>query len=501
MGNVLIKEETMTQIADAIREKAGSSDLYKPYEMPEAILEISTYSGESIDPNKPIRFYDPYGELVYSYTMKEVEELKELPPLPEIKGLIGQEWNWTLESILEEGGEIEVGSLYITDDGSTRIYVELHEGALNPKIGFKQKVSHSVKIDWGDGSAIETSDVNGGGVVSIEHQYAVPGKYVIRLIPDEGRTLELFGYTYSSVILHKEPSSSYANLVYANTIQKVELGRGVQELGDYAFSSYRIKSVTIPKEVMKYNRAFGMCRSLEYLVMTRAVSNITTSAFDKCSSLRRVSFSETLVFLGQYSFYDCGQLQQIYLTSKTRVGNGYIFSNAKSVKKIVVNDCAGVGENEFGGCSGVEKIILVGTALWEISGSAFRSCELLKEIELPECVVRIKPYAFSHCYALQKLKIPTGVTVISSNLCYNAYTLQEITVPSRVTSIENYAFFGCKGIENYYLLPTIPPALASKNAFEVSSKTKIHVPKGSLEAYQTADVWSELATYMVEMEE
>ena len=154
MGNVLVKEETLTQIADAIREKIGSSDSYRPGEMPEAILEISTYSGESADPNKPIRFYDPYGELVYSYTASEISQLEELPPLPEIKGLIGQEWNWSLEKILEIGGEIEVGSNYITDDGSTRIYVELIEGALNPKIGFKQRVSHSVKIDWGDRKSV-----------------------------------------------------------------------------------------------------------------------------------------------------------------------------------------------------------------------------------------------------------------------------------------------------------------------------------------------------------
>ena len=94
MGNVLVKEETLTQIADAIREKSGSSDTYRPGEMPEAILEISTYSGEGADPNKPIRFYDPYGNLVYSYSVSEMEELTELPNLPEFAGLIGQEWNW-----------------------------------------------------------------------------------------------------------------------------------------------------------------------------------------------------------------------------------------------------------------------------------------------------------------------------------------------------------------------------------------------------------------------
>ena len=108
MGNVLVKEETLTQIADAIREKSGSGDSYRPGKMPEAILEISTYSGEGADPNKPVRFYNPYGDLVYSYTVQEIAEMTELPALPEYRGLIGQEWNWSLEKLQAVDGEVEV---------------------------------------------------------------------------------------------------------------------------------------------------------------------------------------------------------------------------------------------------------------------------------------------------------------------------------------------------------------------------------------------------------
>lgn len=151
MGNVLVKEETLTQIADAIREKNGNFDSYKPREMPGAILEISTYSGDGADPNKPIRFYNPYGELIYSYSVAEISEMTELPALPEYSGLVGQEWNWSLEKIQAVGGEVEIGSHYITDDGSTRIYVELIEEALNPKVGFYQTEANSVWVDWGDG--------------------------------------------------------------------------------------------------------------------------------------------------------------------------------------------------------------------------------------------------------------------------------------------------------------------------------------------------------------
>lgn len=45
MPNVLIRDSTMQNIANAIREKNGSEDTYKPSEMPQAILEISAEGG------------------------------------------------------------------------------------------------------------------------------------------------------------------------------------------------------------------------------------------------------------------------------------------------------------------------------------------------------------------------------------------------------------------------------------------------------------------------
>lgn len=57
-------------------------------------------------------------------------------------------------------------------------------------------------------------------------------------------------------------------------------------------------------------------------------------------------------------------------------------------------------------------------------------------------------------------------------------------------------------MEHYYILPETPPVLGNVNVFDKIPKTcKIHVPKGCLEVYQTAEYWSEYADHMVEMEE
>ena len=53
MSKVLINTETLTSIADAIREKTGETETYKPAEMPQAILSIE---GGEIDKDFSVRY-------------------------------------------------------------------------------------------------------------------------------------------------------------------------------------------------------------------------------------------------------------------------------------------------------------------------------------------------------------------------------------------------------------------------------------------------------------
>ena len=81
------------------------------------------------------------------------------------------------------------------------------------------------------------------------------------------------------------------------------------------------------------------------------------------------------------------------------------------------------------------------------------------------------------------------------------YSLQEIKIPSTVTKIEGYVFNKCYGLQRYYLYPTVPPTLSRSLDLAATEGIVIYVPKGSLEAYQTAEYWEYYADCMVEMED
>jgi len=502
MGNVLVKEETLTQIADAIREKSGTEGLYKPGEMPDAILDISTYSGEGADPTKPIRFYDPYGNLIYSYSIREFSELTELPSLPEIEGLTGQEWNWSRDGILAMNGEVEIGSLYITDDGETRIYVELVEGALNPRIGFKQDIANSMWIDWGDGSALEHSDVSDGEIVSIEHQYEKPGNYVICLIPEEGATFTFVGDAYSTKILHKTTDNNNGNRVYGNTIKKIELGRGITEFTGRCFNSMSLESVTVPAEVTVFNTAFQGCYALKVITFPKGVSSLPSYAMRDARQIKRILFAENGIKMLGSAFDSCHSLEHLIIPNNMPLSSSSLFSDELQLKRVILPETlTEITAEMFHGCEQLKSVTIKGE-LTKLGFSVFYNCYMLENIELPESLAGLGSGTFYNCRSLKQVKMSNAVKDIPASLFYNCYSLYEMTISENVETIGTNAFYNCSGIENYYIKPTVPPTLTNANSFSgISSTCKMHVPYGCLEAYQTAEYWSEYADYMVEMEE
>ena len=82
------------------------------------------------------------------------------------------------------GRDVNVGAMYITDDGTTRLYIHLEEGYTSPMLGMV--VNGTVTIDWGDGSEPDT--LTGSSTSTIiytsNHEYGNAGDYVITLTID-----------------------------------------------------------------------------------------------------------------------------------------------------------------------------------------------------------------------------------------------------------------------------------------------------------------------------
>lgn len=93
-------------------------------------------------------------------------------------------------------------------------------------------------------------------------------------------------------------------------------------------------------------------------------------------------------------------------------------------------------------------------------------------------------------YGLTTYTIPDNVTSIGDWAFSYCKSLESVTIPKNVASIGNEAFSDGNRL-TLYCKPTTPPKLISD--FSYTYIAKIYVPHSAVDAYKSADEWSEYA--------
>ena len=472
----------LTDVADAIRTKKGTTAKINPQDFSNEIASISTGGGSTSAPvsKSDVNFYDYDGTLLHSYSKSAFLALSSLPNLPTREGLTCQGWNYTLAKAKEyvtSYGVLDIGATYITDDGKTRLYIRIAaEGRMTVPLYFSQTSANGVTIDWGDGSATQT--LSGTGNVNTTHTYAAIGDYVITLAVTSG-TLGFSGVNSSYSVMGITANNGR---VYCNMLQKVEIGSSVTSIGNYAFASCpSLASIVIPSSVTSigYN-VFYYCYSLASIVIPSSVTSIGNRAFYNCYSLASIVIPSSVTSIGNEAFYYCYSLASIVIPS--------------SVTSIV--------DKAFYNCHSLASIVIP-SSVTSIGNEAFYYCNSLASIVIPSSVTSIGYNVFYYCDSLASIVIPSSVTSIGNNAFYRCYSLASIVIPSSVTSIGNNVFSQCYGMAFYdFRAATAVPTLSNTNAFgSIPSDCKIVVPDSLYSSWKAATNWSAYASYIVKASE
>ena len=447
-------------------------------------------SGGSTATEKGVNFYDYDGTLLHSYTVAEAQALTELPPLPEQEGLICQGWNWTLDDIKAHNRAVDVGATYITDDGKTRLYIRIAaEGRMSVPLYFSQTVANGVTIDWGDGSAAETS--SGTGNVNKVHTYARIGEYVISLDVVDGCTLGLGKNQASYCVLG---STGNNGKVYCNMLQKVEVGNGVTSIGNYAFAyCYSLASIIIPDSVTSIgDSALHFCYSLASIIIPDSVTSIGGAAFRYCYSLTSITIPDGITNIYGYTFQYCYSLASIIIPDSVTSISYYAFHECRSLTSIIIPDgITSIDDYAFEYCYSLASI-QIPDSVTSIGIFAFHDCRSLASIIIPDSVTSIDDYAFQGCDSLTSIIIPDGITSINVYAFYKCCSLASIIIPDSVTSIYNSAFYQCYGMKFYdFTSHTAVPTLSDSKVFQnIPSDCEIRVPAALYDEWIAATNWS-----------
>ena len=503
-------------------------------------VSVNVQGGGGSGTSDDVRFIDYDGTVLHTYSADEFLSLTAMPENPTHEGLTSQGWNWSLADAKEQVtnvGSCDIGQTYITDDGKTRIYIELHKSMKSVYLGIN--VNGIVVVDWGDGINGTITGSSLSTVYNASHNYSSEGNYTITLTATSG-TFGICGESYGTHLLKKESSVKNSSTPFANAIKQVFLGSNVS-ISTYAFFRCRsLKAITIPDGVTNIaNNSFADCFSLESITIPDGVTSIDAFGFRYCYSLESIAIPNSITNIGNYAFQNCSFLDSISLPNGvTDIGTD-VFSACSSLESITIpSNVTNFGNSSslyalkkktipnlpleglyYSRDSRAIKSITIPDGITNIVGYAFQNCYSLESITIPDGVTNIGNYAFQNCHCLDSISLPNGVTDIGTNAFQNcesitSITIQEgvtnignyafsgchalntITIPASVTKIGNYAFQNCYGLSEYHFRSTSPPTLGGSSVF-YGYEFKIYVPSESLQAYKSATNWSSHSTRIV----
>ena len=283
-----------------------------------------------------------------------------------------QDFASEIASISGGGSDSPTPGMPVIGDGKTYLYIKIAEkGRMTVPLYFSQTVANGVVIDWGDGSATQT--LSGTGNVNTSHTYVDVGEYTISLNPSSGCTLGL-GHNSSSYCVMGSTGNN--GKVYVNMLQAVEIGKNVTSIGSYAFSNCSsLASVVILDGVTIIgNYAFYYCYSLTSVVIPGSVTIIGGNAFRYCYSLTSVVIPGSVTSMGSYAFGYCSSLASVViLDGVTSIGDS-AFYNCYSLASVVIpQGITSILGNAFAYCWSLASVMIPGSVT-SISANAFRYC-------------------------------------------------------------------------------------------------------------------------------
>ena len=383
-----------------------------------------------------INFWDYDGTLLYSWTLAELATKTELPPLPSHDGLVCQGWNWTLQDIKDAGRELDIGALYITDDGKTRLYVDVDTETWDDFVlNYWQSHHNATTVDWGDGTTPETKyDFS---YVEHRHVYASSGSYVITMSVKEGTTMGL-GRDRWMLIAKGEADS-------------------------------------------------GRCAMLRRVEVGARATTITDNTFQFCSRLESISIPQNVEVKGYATFNQATQLRVIVIQSITNVFRPfYHCTNLRAI--------AGPGTMDY-----TDVYTLSYTALRQLNAAvtAAYATQALERVHIK--AVNGQVGDFSSCNSLLEVAIPADATTFVAAAFQGDHALRRVTCLGDIASIPAQVFQRCYPLRFVdFTHCTAVPTLANVNAFdETHAQLEIRVPASLADAWKAATNWSSLADHIV----
>ena len=441
----------LTDVANAIRAKKGSTDLINPQNFS---AEIAALSGglEVIDMTETTATIEP--NKVYVWGMVESLNItlgastdgndffafRFRCSKPTMTSLTINGATWAEDTELDAQGKpvLDLGSWYQCEikGGTSALYARLAH-----YIPFADSNVESVLLAKGVGDGL--------------------------------------GVTYKAAAKVTSISTWFKGNAYITAFSEFVNFSGISSLLNIAFQGCSsLTEITFPNTLTSIGKhAFQGCSSMTRVknLENTKVTGISSNAFQNCTSLAEINFPSSLKQIDSYAFYGCSSLLELNIPTDV--------SNLK------------IWELAFFDCQSLSVINI--SAISYLGRGAFDGVQLSGVVNF-ENLTEIGPYALRHTN-VTNVKFPAIITLPAifnyDGIFSYCPHLVLVDIGENCTDIGDRSlgrYVGTQGIDITLIVrastpPTLGGSLTSINSANIGS---IFVPDASVEAYKQATNWS-----------
>lgn len=132
-----------------------------------------------------------------------------------------------------------------------------------------------------------------------------------------------------------------------------------------------------------------------------------------------------------------------------------------------------IGEQAFKDCENLTSVDIP-NSVTDINQFVFYGCKNLKSVKIPNSVTYIGRSSFYGCVYLTDVKIPNKVKYITESLFENCSGLTNVDIPNSVTEIRASAFSRCVNLKSINISNSV--TAINKSAFSGSGLASINIP-------------------------
>ena len=462
----------LTDVANAIRAKKGSTDLINPQNFSAEIASLSggleivdmTETTATIEPNK-VYVWGMVASLNITLGASTDDSdffaFRFRCSKPTMTSLTVNGATWADDTELDEVGKpvLDLGSWYQCEikGGTSALYARLAH-----YIPFEDSNVEAVLLAKGVGDGLGVTYKDAAKV-----------------------TLDVFKYLF----VNNTDILSFDEFQYFNGFDSFGFDVSVGKSGFINCTS--LLRITLPK-------------TIKTLVDGHATNNGGCGVFWGCSSLEKIENTSQIEHIGNRAFNLCSSLKSIDLSSVKFIGEGAFFQNTTLGNVILSDNIEKIGANAFYQCTAL-SIDITGklSKIESLDGGAFYQTQIYGDVIMPKLNSITTVY---HLYKdFQETKIdrildlgtlatfPSGFEVGYRGTFAHCASLTVVIIPSTLTDFERSTFYGDTSLEVVVCKASTPPTLYASTFKSTNSTFKIFVPATSVEAYKTAEVWVDFA--------